>query len=83
MNITPSLPHLHTYLCSARFIVNITHQHDNDRNLQAIYCYACCLVGTPLSRWTVDAKFCDLCTNKYTIDGRAACDSRAADWPSL
>ena len=23
------------YLCSGRFIVNITHQHDNDRNLQS------------------------------------------------
>jgi len=33
------------YLCSARFIVNITHQHDNNRTLQAIYCYACYLVG--------------------------------------
>jgi len=47
MNITPSLPHSRTYLCSARFIVNITHhwyQHHNDRNLQAIY-YACYLVG--------------------------------------
>ena len=34
MNITPSLPlsHTHTDLCSARFIVNVTHQHDNDRN---------------------------------------------------
>jgi len=27
-------------------IVNITHyQHDNDRTLQGIYCYACYLVG--------------------------------------
>jgi len=26
-------------------IVNITHQHDKDRNLRAIYCYACYLVG--------------------------------------
>ena len=43
MNIAPSLPHSHTYLCSARFIVNVTHQHDNDRNLRAIYCYACYL----------------------------------------
>jgi len=31
--------------CSARYIVNITHQHDNDRTLQAVYCYACYLVG--------------------------------------
>jgi len=30
-NITPSLPHSHTYLCSARFVANITHQRDNDR----------------------------------------------------
>lgn len=33
----PSLSHTHahkkyTHLCSARFIVNVTHQHDNDRN---------------------------------------------------
>jgi len=42
-----SLPHAHTYLCSARFILNITHQHDNDRNLQAVYCHACYLVGPP------------------------------------
>jgi len=46
MNISPSLPHPHTYLCITRIIVNITHQHDNDRTLQkAIYCYACHLVG--------------------------------------
>ena len=35
MNTTPSLPHSHIYLCSARFIVIITHQHGNDRNLQS------------------------------------------------
>jgi len=34
----------HTYFCLARFIVNITHQHDNDRTLKAIYC-ACYFVG--------------------------------------
>jgi len=44
MYITPSLPHSHIYLCSSRFIV-ITQQHDNDRTLQAIYCYPCSLVG--------------------------------------
>jgi len=37
MNITPSLPHSNTYLCSPRFIVNITHQHDNDRNLYVLF----------------------------------------------
>jgi len=37
MNITSSLPHSHTHLCSARFIANVTHQHDNDRNLQALF----------------------------------------------
>jgi len=36
MNITPSLRHARTYLCSVRFNVNITHQHDNDRTLQGI-----------------------------------------------
>jgi len=46
--LTP--PHLfltytHTYLCSATFVVNITHEHDNDRTLQAIYCYASYFVG--------------------------------------
>jgi len=45
MNITPSLPHSPTCLCSARFIVNITHRYDNDGNLQGIYCYARYLVG--------------------------------------
>ena len=45
MNIKPSLPHSHKYLCLAGFIVNITHQHDNDRTLQSIYCYASYLVG--------------------------------------
>jgi len=46
MNITLSLPHSHTYFCLARFIVNITHhQHDNDKTLQGITCYACSLVG--------------------------------------
>jgi len=44
-NITPSLPHSNTYLCSSTFVVNIRHQHDNDRTLQAIYCNACHLVG--------------------------------------
>jgi len=34
----PFLNHTHTS-------VNITHQHDNDRTLQAIYCYACYLEG--------------------------------------
>ena len=45
MNITPSLLHSNTYLCSATFIVNITHQRDKDRNVQAICYYACYLVG--------------------------------------
>jgi len=45
MNITISFPHSHTYLCSARIIVNITHQRDNDRTLQSIYCCACYIVG--------------------------------------
>jgi len=40
MNITPSLPHWNTYLCSTGFIANTTHQYDNDGTLQAIYCYA-------------------------------------------
>ena len=31
MDITPFLPHSHAYFFSARFSVNITHQHDNDR----------------------------------------------------
>jgi len=36
----------HTYFCLPGFIVNITHhQHDNNRTLQGIYCYACYLVG--------------------------------------
>ena len=47
MNITPSLHHSHTYLCSVRFIVNFTQQHDNDKNLQAVYCYTHYLVGLP------------------------------------
>jgi len=66
MNIAPSLPHSHTYLCSARFIVTITHEHDNDRNLQAIHFYTCYLVGR-LSRWTNGTKFCDLYSNKHWI----------------
>ena len=45
MNITPPLTHINTYLCSARFIVNVTHQYDNDRNLQAIYYLAYYLVS--------------------------------------
>jgi len=40
-----SSPHSHTYLCSAGFIVNVTHQHDNERTLHAIYCDVCYLVG--------------------------------------
>jgi len=42
MNITPCLPHSHTL---GIFIVNTIHQHDNNKTLQAIYCYACYLVG--------------------------------------
>ena len=45
MNITSSLPHSHTYLCSAKFTVNITHQHDNHRTSQLIYCFAYYFVG--------------------------------------
>ena len=45
MNITISLPHPHTYLYLVRFIVNITHQHDNNKTLQGIYCYECYLLG--------------------------------------
>jgi len=33
---TPSLHYSHTYPYSAGFIVNITHQHDNDRTLHVI-----------------------------------------------
>jgi len=51
MNITPSLPNSHTHLCSDRFITNITHQHDNDRTLQAINCYAWYLVGLLGNYW--------------------------------
>jgi len=37
MNVTPSLPHLRTYFCLARFIVNVTHhEHGNDETLQGI-----------------------------------------------
>ena len=36
--ITPPLTYLSTYLCLATFIVNVTHQHDNNRSLSAIYC---------------------------------------------
>jgi len=38
---------LTTYLCPARLIVNITHQHDNEIKLQVIHCYACYSVGSP------------------------------------
>jgi len=38
VNIIPSFPHPNTYLCPATFSVNITHQHDKDRTLQAVYC---------------------------------------------
>ena len=39
------IAYLRTYLCSATFIVNVTpHQHENNRSLPAIYCYACYLV---------------------------------------
>jgi len=48
-NITSPLRRSHAYLCLARFIVNITHQHDIDRTLQGIYCYACCLLGLMVS----------------------------------
>jgi len=69
MNITPSFPHPHTYLCSAGFIVNITHQHDNDKIFQAIYCYARCLVG--------------LLVITYEAGQRAACGLRGTGWPPL
>ena len=41
----PPLTYSRTYLRSATFIVNVTQQHDNNRSLPAIYCYACYLVG--------------------------------------
>jgi len=33
------------YIPLLKFIVNITHQHDNDKTLQAIICYAHYLMG--------------------------------------
>ena len=45
MNTTLSLPRSHTYLYPARYIANITHQHNDDRNLQVNHCCACYLVG--------------------------------------
>jgi len=72
MNMTPSLRHSHTYLCSTRFIVKIPHQHDTYGNLQAICCYACYLVGPRLSTCATGTKFCDLYTNKYGVYARAA-----------
>jgi len=72
MNITRSLPHSRTYLYSARFTVNITHQHDNDRTLQAIYCYACCLMGILV-----------ITEEPHETAQRAAYGSRAAGWPPL
>jgi len=44
MNINPSVSHSHACLCTARFIVNISHHHGNDRTLQTTYCYACFVV---------------------------------------
>lgn len=32
VDVTPSLPHTRTYLCSARSIVNVTRQHVNDKD---------------------------------------------------
>jgi len=71
MNITPSIPHSHTHLCSATF-VNIIHQHDIDRTLQAIYCYACYLVGLLVITYEL-----------HETGQRTACGSRAAGWPPL
>jgi len=48
-SIPSSLTHM--YLCSARFTANITHQHDNDRTLQAIYCYPHYLMGLLVITW--------------------------------
>jgi len=36
MNITPALPHAHTYLCSARFIVSISHRHSHQACFHAV-----------------------------------------------
>ena len=45
-NIKPFFPHSNAYLCSARLIVSITHQHDNTELFCiAIYWYACYVVG--------------------------------------
>ena len=43
--ITPPLTYSGTYIYSATFIANVTHQHDNNKSLPGIYCYACYLVG--------------------------------------
>ena len=51
----PRISSLHTYLwylCSARFIVNITHQHDNGRILQAVYSWSVLSKCTLRSSWT-------------------------------
>ena len=73
MNISPSLHHSHTYLCSVRSIANITHQHDNDRNLQAIYSYE-----------HLVQNFCHLYTIKYGMyvpQEPRETRQRAASWP--
>jgi len=73
INTSPSLPHSYTYLCSVTFAANITHQCDDDRTLQAIYCHARYCVGLPVIIYARAAW-----TEQWT-----GCGSRAAVWPSL
>jgi len=62
------------YPCSAAFIVNITnYQHDYDRTLEAIYCYACYLVEFLVIMW-----------EPHETGQRATCSSRVAHlWSSF
>ena len=72
--ISSSLSHL----CSARFIISIKHQHDNDRTMQAIHRYACCLVGPPTFKLNDWYKIFRLIPNSsMKPDNGAACGSRA------
>jgi len=76
MTIAPSLRHSHKYFWSARFVVNIIHQHDNYRNLQAI-CFYDQLVQNFATYTRINTVFMQ---ELHETEQRTACGS---GWPGL
>ena len=56
--ITPPLTYSRTYLCSATFIVNFTHQHNNNRSLPALCMLLSEISGIPCTEQSSSNRVC-------------------------